>query len=750
MVQSRKKQDNVFAGEPCCNGSALGPGGRTGKSGGGPPCPRALQTSPEAGNGAPVLRNWLITLLAVLFLNLAGTLTEAANLSPRWRWSNPQPHGGHVYDMAYGWDLTVQAGECGQIYTSEDLVYWEPRDSGTTNTLLAVTFLGERLIVAGENGTVVYADSLADFQVLSLGTTDWLLGAAASANFAVLVGDNAAIYTSPEGTNWTRRPPPANFTDWLRSVAYGKNTFIAVGESGAILSSANGVSWKKENSGVTAHLNRVSFVSDQFWVAGEGGVVLTSPNGNSWTRVSAISSTNTFYAAAGLTNRTVVAGAGELLAAAAGGPWSSQINGGLAFPAPRWTYYCAQTQANMFFVAGRSGLMIEGISTNGGDLHWTLRHQSLRNWLWEVTRAPEFYLAVGDRATLMTSGDGVAWSLELTPTSATNAIFLGAGGTSNLLLAVGNKGTILRSPASLTNVVLTNYAGGNPVILTSAVSTLGVIWHHQQPAPTTNDLQAVAASPSLFLVAGGNGTILTSPDGVNWQARSSPTQVFLSGAAYFPGGFVVVGNQGVILTSPDGHSWSLQNSGTTNWIYRVRYLEGQLVAVGQNGTLLISADGTNWTRRATGVSTWLNDAACVEGTWFLVGNQGAVLGSSNLVDWLNLGTITQKSLFGAAVHEGQLVVVGVEGAIIRSPVVPSSAAPSFVKMAIAPPTNSLARKLFLVAGKPDQRFSVENSTNLVSWAAGPLLEFLDSTGTLLYLEESEAYPKEFFRARLHP
>jgi len=43
--------------------------------------------------------------------------------------------------------------------------------------------------------------------------------------------------------------------------------------------------------------------------------------------------------------------------------------------------------------------------------------------------------AVGDRATVVTSGNGIDWSLELVPDSVTNSIFLGVGGTTNLLLA---------------------------------------------------------------------------------------------------------------------------------------------------------------------------------------------------------------------------------------------------------------------------------------------------------------------------
>src|SRR5881628_776666 len=87
------------------------------------------------------------------FLLTAPPNLPAASLPTHWRWSNPSPHGGNIFDMAYGFGLTVAVTERGQIFTSEDLRFWQPRDSGTTNSLRAVTFFNGRLIITGERGT---------------------------------------------------------------------------------------------------------------------------------------------------------------------------------------------------------------------------------------------------------------------------------------------------------------------------------------------------------------------------------------------------------------------------------------------------------------------------------------------------------------------------------------------------------------------------------------------------------------------
>jgi hypothetical protein len=60
----------------------------------------------------------------------------------------------------------------------------------------------------------------------------------------------------------------------------------------------------------------------------------------------------------------------------------------------------------------------------------------------------------------------------------------------------------------------------------------------------------VAYGNGLFVAVGSRGAILTSPDGVNWTAQTSPTSDDLSAVTYGNGTFVAVGYSGTIVTSP--------------------------------------------------------------------------------------------------------------------------------------------------------------------------------------------------------
>lgn len=703
--------------------------------------PRCLMPKSPAARLSNVLR----VAAYSIFLVLGAFWGQSANSPLRWRWSNPLPHGGNIFDMVRGFGGVVQVAERGQLYTSDDLTWWVPRDSGTTNALRSATFFGNRLVISGERGTIVYADSLEEYRVVDLGTADWLEGIAASPTTVVAVGDNAAIYLSTNGVSWTRRPAP--FAQWLRSVAYSPEleTFVAVGEEGLLASSQTGSTWTVRDSGTSRNLNRVAWLSGKFWVVGEGGVVLNNSGSqvSRWTAVS-ISITNRLSAVTGDQTSTYVVAGDQALRRREGSSWQDETDPAKAFPAPKWTYYSAVYDTDLFFVAGRSGMMVEGFRSGGGSpWTWVTREEPVRSWLWDVWRAPEVYVAVGDRATILSSVDGVDWDLELPPSTATNSVLLGIGGSTNLLIAAGSRGTVILSPSQLTTVLVTNGVGQ---VTTNVLDTMGILW---QAATTsvTNDLQGVARFGDSWVVTGSEGTILTSGDATNWIKRSSPVAAHLSSVAASATTLVAVGKGGTLLTSPDGVTWDQRAPGTTNWLYRVRYLNGTLVVVGEMGTILTSSDGEKWTPRLSGTTRWLTDVSFLDGKYYVCGHQGALLTSSDLANWTYLGTITEKSLFGLAHAGGRLVAAGVEGSILRAEVVPDNAPVQFLAF-----DRSDFGNLYLLSGSTGQRFTLDRASELSSWTRGPVYEFLDSTGTLLLIEDTgtNAPPREFYRATLVP
>jgi hypothetical protein len=167
--------------------------------------------------------------------------------------------------------------------------------------------------------------------------------------------------------------------------------------------------------------------------------------------------------------------------------------------------------------------------------------------------------------------------------------------------------------------------------------------------------------------------------------------------------------------------------------------------------MLHSADGLSWLPRTSGTTKWLNDVTQLndpESSWFAVGNQGTVLASTNSLTWTNVATITPKSLYAAA-HDGAglLVVAGVEGAILRSQVTPLTNVIEIIQY-----SRGTNQSSFLFAGATGQRFTLDRSQQFTNWTAGELLEFLDGSGTLLYIEPNAPNPPfaEFYRTTQVP
>lgn len=68
----------------------------------------------------------------------------------------------------------------------------------------------------------------------------------------------------------------------------------------------------------------------------------------------------------------------------------------------------------------------------------------------------------------------------------------------------------------------------------------------------------------LFVSTGISGTIVTSPDGINWTLSTSGTNAAILNLTYANSKFVVTGNNGERLTSADGINWTSVSSGTLN------------------------------------------------------------------------------------------------------------------------------------------------------------------------------------------
>ncbi len=202
-------------------------------------------------------------------------------------------------------------------------------------------------------------------------------------------------------------------------------------------------------------------------------------------------------------------------------------------------------------------------------------------------------------------------------------------------------------------------AAGTGTTNIAVVSSDGINWSQGTlPGLTTLDWESVAYGNGVFVTVSSNGSAVraaTSPDGINWIARTIPNQNWKS-VTFANGTFVAVAGNATSATSTDGIIWvtsfSLFNTVTWN---SVAYGNGVFVALADNGNSrsATSTDAINWTTRInlTAPSGWTS-VAFGNGVFVGVGSgiSRATLSTDNGITWtqsnVNTGTSTNCVTFG--------------------------------------------------------------------------------------------------------
>jgi hypothetical protein len=211
------------------------------------------------------------------------------------------------------------------------------------------------------------------------------------------------------------------------------------------------------------------------------------------------------------------------------------------------------------------------------------------------------FVAMGTDGSILTSTDGVTWTVATTGVQATglNSLAFGSG----IYVAVGNGGEIFRSTDLINWPPAVNNGG------------------------TTSDLYNVSFLNGTFIATGALGTLLTSSDGNSWVPLASNTTNPLRAAAFglttqSVARYVVVGDAGTILTSTDGLQWNPVTPAPFAQNLNGVTVGSRFLAVGQGGAVAYSDNGTTWSPASAG-SADLSSVLFAPGTYVAVGASGA-------------------------------------------------------------------------------------------------------------------------------
>ncbi|MCU0783239.1 MAG: hypothetical protein MUF81_04165 [Verrucomicrobia bacterium] len=483
----------------------------------------------------------------------------------------------------------VAVGDNGSIYTSTNGVNWTTNSSGTTEWLRGVAFGNGTFLAVGENGKILRgsgnnswtavtsgtathlnrvryfsngsggqfiavgnggvalssATGTAPWTSLSSGTTNNLFDVALNDTGTLLVGDQEVRFRTTGGSTWTNQitalptnAPPA----WVYLSAYGNsNSWLVAGRTGLLIegSRTNGSNyvWQPSPDSSHAWLWDVTVQKGIYVAVGDLATIQTSLDGILWAReVVPVPHTNTVLLGVGGTTNLLLAvgNAGNVLISRAGLTNLTITN-----------YY-------------GTNIVITNSTFETLGLVWTNLPTFTTNTLQGVAAVNNLFVLSGDKGKIFTSPDGTNWSARTTPTTNfLSSVAIGPG----TCVAVGNRGTMLRSGADATNW--------------TSVS-LG----------TTNWLYRARWLGNQYVVVGQNGVIYTSVDATNWIARTSGTTRWLTDVAFLDGKWFVTGYQGTLLSSTNLVNWTPSSLPTIKSLYAAATKSGQLVVAGIEGIVL--------------------------------------------------------------------------------------------------------------------------------------------------------------------
>lgn len=255
------------------------------------------------------------------------------------------------------------------------------------------------------------------------------------------------------------------------------------------------------------------------------------------------------------------------------------------------------SENGLFVAVGAGGTIV----TSGDGINWTLQGSFTSQDLYGVTYGNNQFIAVGNGVVLTGSPDGTTWTNE----DVSNALSLpltSAVYADGQFVAVGNNQVMSCADGNNWNALPTEPSG----ITGPTVDLFSIAYGNNEFVTVGTYSESTASQEIAYL-----GLIATSPDATNWSILPYQPN-YLSGITYGDSQFVAVGREGSILTSADGTIWLAQsapqlNMGLSPYLINVVYGGGQYVVTGNyvglipsTGFLLASQDGKAWTMQSTG------------------------------------------------------------------------------------------------------------------------------------------------------
>ncbi|MBO9605562.1 MAG: hypothetical protein J7639_06410 [Paenibacillaceae bacterium] len=485
-------------------------------------------------------------------------------------------------DLGFYNNQFIATGELGKLRISSDGLVWQDITTGVMSIFQSVTVLGSTYVVTGYAGA----------------------------------GMGAWITSDPSLTSWTSQTIDTDFN--VMRIEAVNNTLVALGAQGQVYTSTNGTDWTKRQSGSKMALTQAAYDGTRYYAVGYGGTIQSSTDLENWTLDYPVGVSFDLKAIA--TNGSNFVTVGQSSAIVSSADWVSFHKFDTNLNDVRDVAYGGGK-----FVAVGTG---KDIYYSGDGNNWSAAHLSddTTYTLENVTYVGEQFIATGtayidsvSTNVLFTSRNGVTWTYHNTlgpiymkSIAYGNGSYFGVGTFNNNIykstdginyVQVDNAGTGF----SVSGVYYLNgdfFFPGNTATL--AVYTNGTTLN-KKPLSGISSIGPMAYDSGTYLVTNGAGDVYTTTDLESWTKRATiqPFEGILTyDMVVADGVFVVVGQKGTIATSRKPVSYTIsaitdKEGAVLNAGYASGSQDEMTITVTRTGTgdlanLAVSVDSANF------------------------------------------------------------------------------------------------------------------------------------------------------------
>lgn len=636
---------------------------------------------------------WIVALLLLVVMTTPVRPVEADSLvrleQLEWYFANPGLAGIRFYDVAEGNGMYVATATRGHVATSPDGGNWTLHKIAPTFSLGRIAF-GAGKFVAASMGDLSVSEDGVNWRALEVCrkiTCTTILSSAGTrfnditfVNGQFVVVGEPGVLVSRDGVHWEK--PAITGVDVyseFESLAYGNGRYVAtavnreivdkeplggaisvgtMAERPEIYTSADGLKWNKVPFEASPGLLLGPyFINGQFFVTARDAI-LTSRTGLEWTK----HPLSAELAKQQLFNRSLVHD-GHRYVFFGSDETSRHWVRYTSVDGKTWVLDTPPERALGKVIYSRGRFLSHGAAfwTSEDGVQWEQRVQrqasQFAGRLDGILYGEAGFVTFGDSGAILTSPDGVCWTKQTTPTTAT--LTDGVYGNGRYLIRSLRGDVLLTSTDARhwTRVEMPGLVG--PMAYGDGLFVSEVYQRAQQGS---------------FTMA-----LLKSRDGLNWTKSLERKDIGVTGIAYGEDRFVVIGvdqgpdsdgrRGGHSGISTDGQTWQwkpLPDDPLGGFNMRVLntfgYGNGRFVALAS--LTLISADGEEWQWAAPGVGGY--KLRYIDGRIVSVGGQAKLGVSQYGTEWKDLRLPTADILTDIAQGSGRVVVVTSNGGILLS------------------------------------------------------------------------------------